>query len=761
VPQGFRACVCVLGAVLALGPAASAHAATSDVEGKSTVAQRIVGGDPTQGFQLLGLGAGEGYVTRNELAAPAAGRDGRRRSLLYFGQLTDFQLADEESPARVEALDLSSTPFTSAWRPQEALGPQVVDRSIRQMNRFAAASPIAQAGGSRARMRFVLTTGDSADSQQLNETEWVVRLLEGGLLDPNSGSANPADYAGACPAALTGGPAEAARYTGVQDANDVAESTDFYYPDAPLATGPYARFPRYPGLLDRAQQPFQAEGLQVPSYVSLGNHDGLVQGNQAANSGIEGVATGCLKPLQTGLDLRNSLTSNPSFLASLLTTNPTQVSLVPPDPRRRFVSKREYRSLHDTRRQADAHGFGFVDPAEAAASNGAASYYAWSPSPGFRFIALDTVCDGGLSGPSAEGNLDDPQLRWIERQVRAASARDELVVMFGHHPIRSLSCTVPDEAAPACTGPDGHGHDVNPGCDSDPRNSGPVHTGADLVGLAHRYPHVIGLVFGHTHVNTVTPFPRRGGGGFWGIETASEADWPQQSRLIDVMDNRDGSLSLFGTVLDQAAPTGVPGAGTPAAGFDTNDLAAIGRTLAYNDPQNGPTTGTGLARDRNVELLLRDPRLSTGSAVGAPGAGCRDRLRPVSRTFRVGSRVTRTRIHLAGASRDRHCGPLAPAADRFRGRVARVFVALGQEVPGGCRFLTPRGRLSPRRDCRRASYLGARVRYSARGRQSLWSLDRRVRLPRGRFLVTVRGRDPLGNLELRHRTRALARLSAR
>ena len=29
-------------------------------------------------------------------------------------------------------------------------------------------------------MALTITTGDSADSQQINEVKWVVRLLEGG-----------------------------------------------------------------------------------------------------------------------------------------------------------------------------------------------------------------------------------------------------------------------------------------------------------------------------------------------------------------------------------------------------------------------------------------------------------------------------------------------------------------------------------------------------------------------------------------------------
>ena len=69
-------------------------------------------------------------------------------------------------------------------------------------------------------------------------------------------------------------------------------------------------FPSYPGLMDRAQQlAFQPAGLNVPSYVANGNHDGLVQGNQSANAAFEDIATGCFKA--TGSTRRRTRTSPP------------------------------------------------------------------------------------------------------------------------------------------------------------------------------------------------------------------------------------------------------------------------------------------------------------------------------------------------------------------------------------------------------------------------------------------------------------------
>ena len=310
-------------------------------------------------------------------AARARRRLARRRSLMYFAQLSDFQLADEESPARAEVLDLASSAFTSAWRPQEALEPFTVDEVVRQVNRFDA-SPIRNRTRRRARMALTITTGDSADSQQINEVKWVVRLLEGGRLNPNSGVEG-----GVC-GALAGPPGEAARYTGVQDDDDVLESGRFYDPDRP--SGAFGAWPRYPGLMDRAQVPFEAAGLNRPSYVTFGNHDGTVQGNLYALQALDALAKGCVKPLSlTGL----------SGLGALL-TSPGQSIVVPPDAERGFADRPAYKALHATGRQNDAHGFGFVDPAELAASRGQAAYYAFTPKRGVRMIAINTVAEGDV-----------------------------------------------------------------------------------------------------------------------------------------------------------------------------------------------------------------------------------------------------------------------------------------------------------------------------------------------------------------------------
>ncbi|HPG76450.1 MAG TPA: hypothetical protein PLU61_09720, partial [Rhodoglobus sp.] len=118
--------------------------------------------------------------------------------------------------------------------------------------------------------------------------------------------------------------------------------------------------------------------------------------------------------------------------------------------------------------------------------------------------------------------------------------------------------------------------------------------------LLLRFPVVVGWMNGHTHLNQILA---HGGpkGGFWEITTASCIDFPQQQQVVEIVDNRDGTLSLFTTVLDHAAPV------SPGTGATTLDLAAQSREFALNDWAESPTMRRGSPFDRNTELLLPAP----------------------------------------------------------------------------------------------------------------------------------------------------------
>ena len=210
----------------------------------------------------------------------------------------------------------------------------------------------------------------------------------------------------------------------------------------------------YPGLYELMNRPFRATGLGLPWYSVFGNHDGLVQGNVANNDLFALAAVGCVKPTrlsERGLtEIRGLLTGGltleeRSRVVQILSRDLVEVVFGPQitrgrwtpvlrDAQRKLLSRAEYLQEHfRTRGLPSGHGYG---PADAPRGIG---YYAFTPKPGVRFVVLDTVADSG-----DQGNVDRTQFLWLDAELSAAEARREVVVVFGHHPIASMTNAAPD-----------------------------------------------------------------------------------------------------------------------------------------------------------------------------------------------------------------------------------------------------------------------------------------------------------------------------
>ena len=273
-----------------------------------------------------------------------------------------------------------------------------------------------------------------------------------------------------------------------------------------------------------------------------------MQGNLHALAPLDALARGCVKPLSL---------SGLSGLGALLTILAARSSCRP-IPARASPTGRHTRRCTRPASSATRTDSPSSTTASSRPRKGQAAYYAFTPKPGLRLIALNTVAEGDVI--DSNGNLDSPQFRWLTREIEAAERRDELIVVYGHHPIASLNNRAPDEDAGDCalravTGP---------GCDLDPRDSKPLRFGADLQACCSPIRTSSPRRRSHAREPDHGDQARRAqAGGFWEIETASEIDWPIQSRLIELMDNRDGTLSIFGTLIDHAASVGTPAPGTP------------------------------------------------------------------------------------------------------------------------------------------------------------------------------------------------------
>ncbi|MGI9084309.1 MAG: TIGR03767 family metallophosphoesterase [Aeromicrobium sp.] len=551
----------VVGGAVALGGrAGSAWALPAVAAPQFTTLQSTYakGAPGAGGYRPVIRQAGEPHVVRTDLGTDAdAGRTGRRTAILSFAHLTDVHVIDAQSPARAEYVDRfedkysDSDPaiglFTSAYRPQEILTTQVADAMVRAINKIGN-GPV-----TGARLAFAMQTGDNADNCQLNEVRWNIDVLDGTRLTPDSGSLST--------------------YEGVADRK--VYDAHYWHPEP----GPANKqdifhttfgFPDVAGLLDAARRTFRPVGLKIPWYSVFGNHDGLVQGNFPKTLPLDAVATGRLKAYNVPPGL-----SQADILQAFRTVDPTPLfgaaalesaQIVSADAKRTVLTRKQVVDEHfKTTGTPVGHGFTATNR-----SNGTA-YYTFDRD-GVRCIVLDSVNPNGYS----EGSIDTKQFTWLQEVL--ASSADRHVMIFSHHTIASMTNVF-----------------VATGLDLQPRVLGPA-----IKTLLLEHPNVVAWVNGHTHTNQVLAHRKAdSAAGFWEINTASHVDFPQQARLIELVDNHDGTLSIFGTMVDHAAPEAYGGVlGT------TLGLASLARELSANDPQERSSGRTGVPADRNVELLI-------------------------------------------------------------------------------------------------------------------------------------------------------------
>ncbi|MDQ0633540.1 metallophosphoesterase (TIGR03767 family) [Arthrobacter pascens] len=533
---------------------------------------------PDLPYRQLALGPALTMQVREELGPRSSAPRDSRKGLAAFGHLTDSHVLDAANPGRLSFLwqyfdfDFSEGfPISGLFRPQDLLTVHVLDATVRKLNAVAR-GPICQRP-----LDCLVMTGDLTNSFALTELSAGIGVFEGKSVTAHPGST----------------------YEGLQDHGPapLELSRRIWHPEPePSLTAPdewkaLYGYPSVPGLLQAAIKPVTAEGSRFPWFVGVGNHDeagrSTTETISAKTRFIDTLRVGDRLPIQLPPRMdeqdfwENVNHSSDSGRKSLIASMPSRK--VTPSSLRREFSKADIMNSLENRGHDD-------EMRRSSPSLENHAYYTFDLSPLVIGIMLNTASpDGG-----GVAVMDATQAEWLEEQLKAVTSRsydskgrltttkvvDRLVVLFSHHPLADFE-----------------------------ENTESYHGGerrlnrSAVQGLISRFPNVVAWMNGHIHKHRVTPHATKyDRGGFWEITTASLIDYPQQSRIVELLDNGDGTLSIVATLVDHSSPESVL-----YERHSPQSMAALSLEIVTNYPGLDHDEVVGSLEDQNVDLIVRSP----------------------------------------------------------------------------------------------------------------------------------------------------------
>ncbi|MEC7524939.1 MAG: hypothetical protein VYE22_33975 [Myxococcota bacterium] len=322
-----------------------------------------------------------------------------------------------------------------------------------------------------------------------------------------------------------------------------------------------------PGPDNDPKDPFDAVAFPGPWLYVPGNHDVLVVGISLPDSRLTDAAIGT-DPIGGTRDWRRPFGA-------------VSTRAVVADPDRRLVGRDEIVQmlLDDTGAPGPAgHGYSPEDDL----THGA--HYAYDAVDGLlRILNLDTNDEtGGSNGLVRRGAVDSFLIPELER----ARADGVLVMLASHHSTRSidvfrgqLGSTPVEDAVP----PD------------------------ELERIVAGYENVIAWLVGHSHQNRVRAVagPDADHPGYWEIMTSAMSDYPGQARVVELVDNGDGTLSILGTLVDYDEESCME--------RRYRRLLVLEHVTGWGDPSNE------LPQNLNVELVRTIPPGAASAVADATG----------------------------------------------------------------------------------------------------------------------------------------------
>ena len=348
------------------------------------------------------------------------------------------------------------------------------------------------------------------------------------------------------------------------------------------------------GLDNDPHDAFSAAGLgNIPWLLAIGNHDALVQGNfpRDAGGGKWNLLMG--DPTRGEIKLPELGRVNPPRCDPIpagMSPTPKRclprdhallgTGKLPADKERAHLGRKQWMSMvYKAAGKPAGHGL-----AAGSLSSGRGDLV-FDPVPGvpLRVVVLDTAAD--TFPPGAAGTYSkDHHDKFLLPALKQAQADEVLVIVTSHHPV-----------------------------------GGMMEGGSRLQQTLNSFSNVVLHLAGHRHHNRVVPRASKvsAAHGYWEVETCALVDWPQQGRLVELVDNRDGTGELWLTMFDYDTDHKPLGA-----------LADGARFFALKEVHSGEEGdgGPGGTNDRNVILPVVIPDAVGKKLAKLPGKAIESKL---------------------------------------------------------------------------------------------------------------------------------------
>lgn len=451
-------------------------------------------------------------------------------TLVVLGHLSDLHICDAESASRIEYLDRFSDPdspwrdeigYVGTYRAQEILTTQVVAAMVDAINETKV-GPL-----TKSPIDAVVVTGDMTDNAQQNETDWYLSTLNGGEIVAASGNTAQSEWVGS---------------------SGVEFDKKYWHPDGLSKDGkldePIAKygFPIIKGLVAAARNPFKSAGVNFPWFATYGNHDRLLQGTVAPSEKLNALSIGNKRIIGLAddfkiLEIKPSVGEiGPAWYPHGDGSPSVEITA---DAKRAFNNASEFAAAH---LPTGGHGFTQWNVETDRA-------YWHRELEKVVLISLDTVNPWG----GWQGSIDEEQLSWLDEKLKYYEKK--YVLLLSHHPSITL---INDYAA-----------------EGEPRRV----LRDELFEVLDKHKNVISWIAGHVHLHAHLRHERSDGSTFVEFTTASQIDWPQQGRIVEIVRELN-EIAIAATVLDHAGDIDWKN-----RDLDYLAMAGISRELALNDWQ--------------------------------------------------------------------------------------------------------------------------------------------------------------------------------